>query len=56
MCYIVLHAMLIMQLRLKIRNKWNGKIPCVPGGKEKKFSLRFADSLKIECTADSPKV
>lgn len=44
------------ELRLKIRNKWNGKIPCVPGGKEKKFSLRFADSLKIECTADSPKV
>ena len=36
--------------------KWNQHIPSVPGGR--KFSMRFLNSAKIECTIDkaTPKV
>ena len=39
-----------------IKDKWNQHIPNVPGGR--RFSMRFPNSTKVECTIDeaTPKV
>ena len=40
----------LLQLQVGIKEKWNQHIPSVPGGR--KFSIRFPNSTKIECTID----
>ena len=41
---------------MRIRKKWDGSVPNSSDGR--RFSLRFPDSTKIECTIDAatPKV
>ena len=38
----------LIQLRVRLREKWNGKVPNVAIGGQK-FSLKFPDCSKIDC-------
>lgn len=46
----------LSQLREMVKEKWNQHIPNVAGGR--RFSMRFPNSTKVECTIDeaTPKV
>ena len=49
-CQIV-HQFLL-QLQVSIKEKCNQHIPSVPGTGGRKFSMKFPNSTKIECTID----